>query len=87
MPAGWTLEDPAATPVTFQGVCESPLQDVSVNPDAGNTAYVYDGTGKPFAFTTLPSDDIEGFTVEYRSADSSDDAAWSIDVPAATTCV
>lgn len=79
--AGWTLEDPAATPVTFQGVCESPLQDVSVNPDAGNTAYVYDGTGKPFAFTTLPSDDIEGFTVEYRSADSSDDAAWSIDVP------
>lgn len=81
VPAGWTLEDPAATPVTFQGVCESPLQDVSVNPDAGNTAYVYDGTGKPFAFTTLPSDDIEGFTVEYRSADSSDDAAWSIDVP------
>lgn len=79
--AGWALEDPAATPVTFQGVCESPLQDVSVNPDAGNTAYVYDGTGKPFAFTTLPSDDIEGFTVEYRSADSSDDAAWSIDVP------
>lgn len=81
VPAGWTLEDPAATPVTFQGVCESPLQDVSVNPDAGNTAYVYDGTGKPFAFTTLPSDDIEGFTVEYRSADSSDDAAWLIDVP------
>lgn len=81
VPAGWTLEDPAATPVTFQGVCESPLQDVSVNPDAGNTAYVYDGTGKPFAFTTLPSDDIEGFKVEYRSADSSDDAAWSIDVP------
>lgn len=81
VPAGWTLEDPAATPVTFQGVCESPLQDVSVNPDAGNTAYVYDGTGKPFAFTTLPSDDIERFKVEYRSADSSDDAAWSIDVP------
>lgn len=79
--AGWTLEDPNATPVTFSGVCATPLQDIAVTPDEGNDDYVYDGSGKPFAFAKAPSDDIEGFTVEYRPAGSDDEGAWTTETP------
>lgn len=79
VPAGWTLEDPTATPVTFQGACTVELQEIAVTPSAGNTAYVYDGAGKPFVFDKDPQ--VEGFTVEYRLANSDDENAWTTETP------
>ena len=77
--SGWTLEDPTATPVTFQGACTVELQEIAVTPSAGNTAYVYDGVGKPFVFDKDPQ--VEGFTVEYRLANSDDENAWTTETP------
>ena len=77
--SGWTLEDPTATPVTFQGACTVELQEIAVTPSAGNAAYVYDGAGKPFVFDKDPQ--VEGFTVEYRLANSDDENAWTTETP------
>ena len=78
---GWTLENAEDTPVSFAGMCVSPLEDIAVTPDEGNTKYVYDGSGHGFAFTKAPDADIEGFTVEYRLTGSADDAVWTTDMP------
>lgn len=79
--AGWTLENAEDTPVSFAGMCVTPLEDIVVTPDEGNTKYVYDGSGHGFAFTKAPDADIEGFTVEYRPTGSADDAVWTTDTP------
>ena len=53
---------------------------ITVTPDEDNTSYVYDGSGKSFAFTTTPAE-LEGFTMEYRLATSTDKDAWTTEPP------
>lgn len=79
--AGWTLEDPESTPITFQGVCKSP-EVVTVAPAEGNTAYTYDGSAKTFGFTVSPEGvAAESFKVEYRAADAAESDPWSSEAP------
>lgn len=58
---------------------EPTLTEITVTPDEGaNKGHVYDGTGKAFSYATDPTG-LDGFTVEYRAADS--EGAWTEDAP------
>lgn len=87
--AGWFTDEACKIPYGNEAINDDTTlygkwtakQAITITPDEGNTAYVYDGEDHGFAFTKAPDNALEGFTVEYRPSGSTDDAAWTAETP------